>query len=108
MENKIELCGWGESKTEVNSNMPYSQRAKIMIESSKKLGLGGRRKKDRDDKFSITKEGLASLIGAGAKILELNALTCSKDYISQVIYKNRTFIHGSSTPVPYVIEACLR
>ncbi len=108
MANKIKLCACGEPEQEVPTNMHYPQRADVLVRISRKLRMGGREKEDKDDKFLITEDGLASLLGAGADIVELNVVTCGKTYVSRVVYSGRTFVHASRVPVAYIIESNLR
>ena len=104
MAEKIRLCGWTK-QGEVTSDMPYKERAELLVKISKRLGKSGRESRDNDDKFKIGQEGLESLMGAGATILNLNIKDCGGKYISEVIYAGRRFLHTSGQPVTYQVQA---
>lgn len=78
----------------VNETMPYKERAEKLLEIVKMT---------KADKEFILPKGIESLIGAGAKIQNLNRPQHGGSYFHEVVYKNHIFISITNEKFAYSI-----
>lgn len=96
-----------DGKVEVEARMSYRERARLLLERARIIKYGSRKKGYYDNKKFVYPEGIESLIGAGARIKNLNWKTGNEDYYHEVEYKSHTFISTTSEPYVFSIEGPL-
>ena len=86
----------------------YTERAKALLESARRIRKGKRDDGYGDDKYLAAPKGIEALIGAGAEIIELNVPSGDNHYLHAVRYEGHQFIAGTSEPFAPTIQACKR
>ncbi len=74
----------------VSGNMPYKQRAQLLVERAVESKQGKSGEGYTDNKLFVLSKGIESLIGAGAEIINLN-YSPGKDFYHEVSYQDHTF-----------------
>ena len=77
----------------------YKDIATALLESAKAEKMGRRAPGYRDDKYLATSEDIEALMGAGAKIIQLNDYVKETGYLQTVIYENHKFFTTTSEPL---------
>ncbi len=94
-------------KLEVPETSTYRERARVLLASAKKVKKGSRAEGYTDDKYLASPKGIEALIGAGAKIIELNAFG-NPTYDHYVVFGEHKFVAYTCEPVIYQIYGALR
>ena len=95
-----------------SSSADYTRRARLLLEKAKKLRQGSDAKGHEKAVCEITPEGIESLLGAGAEIIELNnfpgILPRPKAYRHSVTFGGYTFVARTDEPYAHIVSAVLR
>jgi len=92
----------------VSEDHIYKSRAGILVQLAKAVKRGKKEKGYHDNKMLVTLSGIESLIGAGARIINLNRPSVGNKYVHEVLYEDHLFITSSAKQYIYTIENSLQ
>lgn len=102
MVEEIVLSYWPPVSVDPRSRP--GERAELLVRSAQSVALGRRHPGYVSETCGITREGIESLIGAGARVIKLNRKISGEErYFTKVRYRNHTFTHSSAAPISYQI-----